>query len=797
MRARPTIFFSTVLAVLFLAVRVAAQNTFLVSSSGTATAITTTVTTTSVTISQQPVPGSTTLVPFYVIDLTGTNQAAQLVAAGSSYTFSRGGGFPANMTIGKFYPAGAGSITLAVVQTNTAQPSTRACPTGTVVNGINVDGTLSCVAVATAAPVNSVFGRQGDILPQAGDYTVAQVTSAESVDNKDQANGYAGLDSGSKISHSTLPALLSGDIPNNAADTSGAAGSLVGTPTKCSAGSYPLGIDSQGNAQNCTVAVPTTRTVNGYPLSANVSLLPTDLNFGGSVVWAQVLPGGNETINGGCTVTSGSPNFSCTGTLWDTSMNGFLIRANTTNQGNAFALGTTVTITDATHGVASANASYSSSSANIGLFPRDETSTLNTAIAAAYAQGNCGAVMVPRGTYLLLSAPSNIASIPGACQAFTNGSGPFFHMQGFPETMQGKGTSFVLPVDFDWSTCVSGTGSNNCFSGMQMAGLNINCMNYQSLPAGAQNKTVMGSNGRNFGVHHCGTVGVTGFRAYKLLGNGGFCEDCFFDSTGIVDWNTFFGTFSGYIEGGTYLQLGSSATLQIGSQGTEIDGILFTAGSANVYCSQGARLGGNTNIGGTSVAVKSTTTGVNLFIDGCSMNGSSTGNVFYASNGNSLNVHATHMLVSGTFTQFLDNNIQFFDECGNTLNVGGMSLFAGTVYGDCSVRGTADTAAKHVLTSGWGTANVNTVTGQTTAVTFTISVTGGVPAASPVLTDTFATAFLATPSGGCSLTEIGGTFGVLTNPVPSSLSATGVVWTFSGTPVSGQSYTFQRICRNP
>ncbi len=139
---------------------------------------------------------------------------------------------------------------------------------------------------------------------------------------------------------------------------------------------------------------------------------------------------------------------------------------------------------------------------------------------------------------------------------------------------------------------------------------------------------------------------------------------------------------------------------------------------------------------------------------------------------------------SGTFT---DNGGNMFSST---------PTFTGTVFNSDSITGTLDVAGNHVLTSGWGTANVNTVTGATRDVIFTISITGGVPGASPVLTDTFASRFITAPGGGCTLTEIGGTFGVLTNPVPSSLTATGVVWTFSGTPISGQSYIFQRHCAN-
>jgi len=138
-----------------------------------------------------------------------------------------------------------------------------------------------------------------------------------------------------------------------------------------------------------------------------------------------------------------------------------------------------------------------------------------------------------------------------------------------------------------------------------------------------------------------------------------------------------------------------------------------------------------------------------------------------------------------------------FDDGGNNLPFSSFSTFtAGNPHGVTSINGTPDVVGNHVLTSGWGTSTVTTVTGDTVDVTFTISVTGA-PGASPVITDTFATGaggFWKAPNTGCFLVQTGGNFGIITNPVASSLSRTGIVWTFSGTPVNGNTYTFYRHC---
>ena len=53
------------------------------------------------------------------------------------------------------------------------------------------------------------------------------------------------------LPHAQLPALLSADIPNNAANTSGTAAQLASSPTTCGAANAPTGITANGNATGC------------------------------------------------------------------------------------------------------------------------------------------------------------------------------------------------------------------------------------------------------------------------------------------------------------------------------------------------------------------------------------------------------------------------------------------------------------------------------------------------------------------------------------------------------------------
>jgi len=145
---------------------------------------------------------------------------------------------------------------------------------------------------APAAGVASIFGRTGSVMAQAGDYTAAQVTNAvDQTARYSDPSWISGL-SWSKLigapgtftpsahaaSHqnggsdeiatatpgaSAIPKadatgkLAVGWIPTLNQSTTGNAATataLQNLPTQCTAGNYPLGIDVQGNAQNCTPA---------------------------------------------------------------------------------------------------------------------------------------------------------------------------------------------------------------------------------------------------------------------------------------------------------------------------------------------------------------------------------------------------------------------------------------------------------------------------------------------------------------------------------------------------------------
>jgi hypothetical protein len=160
-------------------------------------------------------------------------------------------------------------------------------------------GAFSCSTCLTSNAVTSVFTRTGAVVAASGDYSAAQVTNAvDSTGSYSNPSWITGLawskittgvpafpvntgavshqfftaynsttgvfsagqpaftDISGALAHSQLPTLLSGDIPANAANTSGNAGTataLATTPALCTAPAVPTGVLASGNATGCAM----------------------------------------------------------------------------------------------------------------------------------------------------------------------------------------------------------------------------------------------------------------------------------------------------------------------------------------------------------------------------------------------------------------------------------------------------------------------------------------------------------------------------------------------------------------
>lgn len=177
---------------------------------------------------------------------------------------------------------------------------------------------------------------------------------------------------------------------------------------------------------------------------------------------------------------------------------------------------------------------------------------------------------------------------------------------------------------------------------------------------------------------------------------------------------------------------------------------------------------------------------------------STAGEALFVNTGNTAHTHGSYFRMSGAASDFgVFNSGTFYDDGGNTF-IGNTAAYsgAGTLGNDGSVTGTAITSAKLVLSGGWGASAAWTaLTGNTRWVQGTLTNTGAGQAANPTITYTFPTPFLGTSNLICRAEQVGGTQPAIAGTfTPSSLTATGVVFTYNGTPTVNLTEVVQIQC---
>lgn len=146
---------------------------------------------------------------------------------------------------------------------------------------------------------------------------------------------------------------------------------------------------------------------------------------------------------------------------------------------------------------------------------------------------------------------------------------------------------------------------------------------------------------------------------------------------------------------------------------------------------------------------------------------------------------------TGASSTSINNSGTLFDSCGNTVD--STVTNTGSIFGNCSVTGTALVNGNVALTSGWGTGpTVTNATGSSQAMTFLVTV-GTTPGANPVLTVTFPTKFWVVPS--CIAVQNGGTNPPLAN-VLGTVTTTQLAMNFTGTATAGDTLFITINCKN-
>jgi len=143
------------------------------------------------------------------------------------------------------------------------------------------------------------------------------------------------------------------------------------------------------------------------------------------------------------------------------------------------------------------------------------------------------------------------------------------------------------------------------------------------------------------------------------------------------------------------------------------------------------------------------------------------------------------------------NNGNIFDNGGNTFTKGSGRFLdtssTGTSFGTNSITGTTITAGAAVLSAGWGTTAAWSALAGNNSFNGTITASGTGQLANPTITYTFPVAYVYAPPT-CIAFQVGGTQAQGTFAT-SSLTTTGVVFTYSGTPGAANTVFVQVECR--
>lgn len=465
---------------------------------------------------------------------------------------------------------------------------------------------------------------------------------------------------------------------------------------------------------------------------------------------------------------------------------------------------------------------------------QDDTTPIASAQAAAWFSVPCLLLQMPSGAAFVTKGGLGSSS-GNAC----SGSGDFGQVG--PELAgMGQGATVLVPLpSFDFTTCTNAFSGAACFGGalgLRAHDFQINGMG-QTLSGTTHNNNLFELDGGNFCAgasaanlkfHDWGlmSTGLTGFDVH------GACDAGIINST-MQDFGnspcnieagsgagsnvslTGLGCFGGNTGPSLGVSMGSGTGALVSSTGGFYGSCLtgtcndvlvsFNGASNTVFTSSGDQIFASSaaqqnviQMGGTAGAGSV----VNLWGDILFMEGAcaTTCNVATVNTTGSGQLRASQTLFSGntnTRLFFIAAGNSFVDIGGNTFNRNGglADSISGSVFGSYSITGTPITAAKLVLSAGWGTTAAWTaLTGNTQYLTGTITASGAGQAANPTITYTFPTPFLVAPTG-CFGLQVGGTQAAVANPfTPSGLTATGVTFTYNGTPVAGNTFFVQLEC---
>lgn len=476
---------------------------------------------------------------------------------------------------------------------------------------------------------------------------------------------------------------------------------------------------------------------------------------------------------------------------------------------------------------------------------QDDTTAINAAMAAAWnVAGAPCSLQLPAGRAFISAAILNGPVINTCMGSSTNGTLADMSSTGPVVYGQGPGSTVLIPLPtFNFATCTFGTGSATCIGGLGnlfardfainglqqslsgvphavnlfelvgvstgggcdggVTGLNLAFSGWALLStnstgflAGNQmcnDSTLININVSAFGQTPCHIAPANTLNAYGLF--------CFGANNYVLELD---GTASG---GPTTKVFNSFGGQYLGTMANQRAAIhCFASGTGLTMNSWGEYIGqGNSVPAQTSGVICNGQSAIfNFSHDTFLIPSGTTGasQLFFLNGGNTVHVDHSVMTATGTNNHILTTSATdgFFDDGWNTFTNGTVanSIAANTYFGAGSSTGVAITAAKLVLSAGWGASAAWTaLSGATRRIQGTITNTGAGQAANPTITYTFPTPFMDVSNVVCEAHQVGGTQAILAATeflTPSALSTVSVVFTYNGTPTVNLTEVVQASC---
>ena len=212
--------------------------------------------------------------------------------------------------------------------------------------------TTGTIAIGTAGVTNAMLANPsatvtaGSGLTGGGTLTLgSSVSLAVDSASANTANKIVTRDASGNFAAGTITAggfsgPLTGNVTGAVTGNASTATALAANGTNCSAGSYPLGVDANGNAESCTAAATGTVTSVGLSLPSSIFATGSNVTSSGNVSATLNTQSANTVFAGPGSGSAAAPTFRALGTV---DVSPALYAGTSTGSANAHTIGLTPT----------------------------------------------------------------------------------------------------------------------------------------------------------------------------------------------------------------------------------------------------------------------------------------------------------------------------------------------------------------------------------------------------------------------------------------------------------------------